>query len=325
MNILYSILLLSISLSGLSQTIEEKNKELSGRVKEINETKANGNYALALTKTEKLISEGNEFAELYLLKAQCLMEGKKLLTHNENLYEITSNTLNKAIELAPTYNLPYGRRGLLNLINRRFVLAIEDYTKFISYSTDSTLLFNGYTDRGTAKMYSRDFQGAIKDYEKAITINPNDISIYSNLGAIYIDFGEPEKAMNILSKGLVIYPESTDLLNNLGFLNIKQENFTDAKSYFDQVIEVNENDYLALGNRGFCLIKLKKMKMARADLDKSISLNPDNSYVYMYNAHYYLENANVNEACENLQKANALGFSETYGEEVNQMINLNCK
>jgi hypothetical protein len=45
----------------------------------------------------------------------------------------------------------------------------------------------------------------------------------------------------------------------------------------------------------------------------------------MYNAHYYLENANVNEACENLQKANALGFSETYGEEVNQMINLNCK
>jgi tetratricopeptide (TPR) repeat protein len=318
MKIINTITFLLISVFCYSQTLNDK-------VQEINKIKDKGDYELALLKTENLISAGNELAELYLLKAQCLMEGKKQLVHNESFYETTLIALNKSIELDSNYKLPYGRRGLLNLMNRRFTESITDYTKFISLTSDSTDLFNAYTDRGTAKMYSGDANGAIQDYESAITLNPYDISIYQNLGAIYTDSGEPEKAKSILSDGLEIYPNEPSLLNNLGYLNITLENYNEAKSYFDKAIKIDDNDYLAYGNRGFCLIQLDKLKQARNDLDKSILLKPDNSYVYMYNAKYYIKTNDVKRACENLSKATSLGFKEIYGQEVDNLTKANCK
>jgi tetratricopeptide (TPR) repeat protein len=125
MKIFFSISILLFSIYSTSQTLEEK-------VEELNELITNQDYEVALNKCNKLISEEKSYPELYLLKAQCLMEGRRIFIKNENLYQETIRTLDKAISIDSNYNYPYGRKGLLNIINRRFDLAISDYTKFIS-------------------------------------------------------------------------------------------------------------------------------------------------------------------------------------------------
>ena len=301
------------------------SQSLNEQMTKINDIKAKGNYKLALAETNKLIESGAEYAEVYLLKAQCLMEGRKQLTYDEPMYDVTIRALNKAIELDSNYSYPYGRRGLLNVLHRRFEQAVEDYSKFISLTTDSIELFNGYTDRGTAKMYLNDFQGAVEDYEIAILLNPNDISVYQNLGGIYTEMGDSKKSLEILFKGLEIYPNEAGLLNNIGFQYIINENFTEAISFFNRAIDEDKTDYTAMGNRAFCFIKLNELKKARKDLDNSLKLKPDNAYAYKYNAIYYIAKKDKENTCVNLEKANSLGYSNIYDNEVNDLILKHCK
>lgn len=318
MRLFFMILFVSSSL--FSQSIEV----LAKRVDSVNDLIFSKNYELALKKTNEILDEGYKMSELYLLKAICLMEGNKNFISNDSLYKKTFECLNIAIDLDYMNHRAYGRRGLLNLTNKHFNEAIDDYTKFLSLTKDSLEIFNGLTDRGVAKIYSGDLKGAIEDYEKAITYNPNDVSIYINLGAIYIDGENYNKADELLQKGYEIFPNNPGVLNNLGFLNIKLKDYKAAKKYFNKSIKINDSDFLAYGNRGFCYLKLGKLDKARFDLDKSIKLNPDNSYVYMYNALYYIKIKNKKQTCENLVKANNLGFSKMYGNKVNELIVKHC-
>jgi tetratricopeptide (TPR) repeat protein len=318
MKIFLTISILLFSICSFSQTLDE-------RVSELNQLIANQEYGVALNKCNKFLKEENSHPELYLLKAQCLMEGKRFFVNNENLYQETILALNSAIFLDSNYNYPHGRRGLLNVINKKFDLAISDYSKFISLSTDSVDLFNGLTDRGTAKSFIRNYSGAIDDYSEALKYDPTNKSIYQNLGAIYIDAGMFDEAINILATGLELYPKDVGMLNNVGFLHIQTKQYAKAIPYFDKSIDIDEKDFLAYGNRGYCFINLGKLKKARNDLDQSILLNPNNSYVYKYDAFYFMAINETKEACESLKKAIDFGYSKIYGNEVNQLIEENCK
>jgi len=318
MKIFFTISILLFSIYCTSQTLNQK-------IDEINNLILNQDYEVALIKCNKIINKEKLYPELYLLKAKCLMKGRRFFINDENLYQNTVTTLDKAISLDSTYNYPYGRKGLLNIINRRFSLAISDYTKFISLSTDSVDLFNGYTDRGSAKSYNKDYKGAVEDYLVALNYDSTDQSIYQNLGAIYIDAKMFNDAISILDKGLQLYPKDVGMLNNIGFLYIQTENYSQAIPYFDKAVSIDRNDFLAKGNRGFCFLKLGKYNKARNDIDESILINPNNSYVYKYDAFYYLAKNEIEKACESLNKAIAYGYSKVYGDEVNQLIIKNCR
>ncbi len=57
---------------------------------------------------------------------------------------------------------------------------------------------------------------------------------------------------------------------------------------------------------------------------ESIRLNPDNSFVYKNRALIYISLDSLNLACQDLEKANILGFTENYGKEVNELITKLC-
>ena len=61
------------------------------------------------------------------------------------------------------------------------------------------------------------------------------------------------------------------------------------------------------------------------DINKSIELYPTNSYAYKVRALIHIANKKDEKACEDLDIAIELGYTQQYGEEVQQLINANCK
>ena len=68
-------------------------------------------------------------------------------------------------------------------------------------------------------MEKNDAENAIKNYEKAIEINPNLWQSYQNLGAIYFNAGDKEKAKEYLEKALEINPGNEGLRKALEIIS----------------------------------------------------------------------------------------------------------
>lgn len=312
-----SLIFYLFSLTIYTQTFKEI-------ITDINIDLLNNNNKAALVKCDSLINTGNQYSEIYLLKAKAMMSSDNSFFNDDSLYNAILEILNEGIKLDSTYNYLYGRRAILHFLNKQFNYSILDYSRFIKYSKSSIDIFNGYTDRGLAKMYIKDFSGAISDYEKAKEINSNEKSIYINLSTIYITNELYDSAIILLKEGISKFPKDNSILNNLGFANLKKNKFEDAVVFFNLSINQNPLDYSAYSNRGYCFIMLDSMVNAQDDLNKSISLNPSNPYVYKYMGIYYIKIKSYIAACENFKKANKLGYQELFGNEVIELINKYC-
>jgi tetratricopeptide (TPR) repeat protein len=72
------------------------------------------------------------------------------------------------------------------------------------------------------------------------------------------------------------------------------------------------------------LYKLGRTKEALTDVNKSLKLDEANSYAYKNRALIYLEMKDTGKACEDLNKALELGFTEQYGNEVKELKIKHC-
>jgi tetratricopeptide (TPR) repeat protein len=307
-----------------TESLAQNWTEIDSLVVRINKQIAEQEYERANANCDKLLKLYSG-PEAHLLKARALIEGRRFFSADQEIYTTATFHLEEAIRLDSTYQLAYQELGALNLIYHQFDKAIVYFTKFIVYSTDSIDVFNGYTNRGMAKIFNKDIDGAIADYYLAKQIFPTHSSIYQNLGAILIDAERYTEAEELLLEGVRTYPGDDDLMNNLGFLYVKQEKYSEATACFDRVLEVNPGNYLALGNRGFCKLKLGDLKGAKKDMERSQGLYPENSYIYKNLGLLYLEKKDKKTACSMFMKANELGYSDIYDSEVNELLQVHCR
>lgn len=324
MKILLLVIVSFVHLFASSQSDNEKYWNwVDSVVAVINNQIAENDYDNANKNSDILLSVYSG-KEAHLLKATSVMKGKRTFMNDIDVFNTALFHLGESLKLDSSYNLAFGRKGLLYFVYGDFKNSILFHTKFIKYSSSDKDLFNGYTDRGTAKSFGGDIEGAIADYYKAMEYDSTHSSIFQNLGSFLINEKRYEEAESILLKGINLYPNDDGMLNNLGFLYLSQENYKAAIKCFDRTIESNDNDYLAYGNRGFCKMKLASFKEAESDLNKSKSINPENSYLYKYLGLFYIEIDNQAKACSMFQKAIDLGFTKLYGNEVNNLIKQYC-
>ena len=107
-----------------------------------------------------------------------------------------------------------------------------------------------------------------------------------------------------------------------GFTRLKK--YKEAVQYFDKALAIEKDEPLTLNNRGLARYHLKDYKGALADINKSISVYPNNSYAFKNRALVYLALNQKEKACSDLAKASELGFTETYGGEVDELLKKHC-
>jgi hypothetical protein len=61
------------------------------------------------------------------------------------------------------------------------------------------------------------------------------------------------------------------------------------------------------------------------DINKSLQLNDENSYAYKNRALVYLAQEFIDKACEDLNRAEGLGYSKDYDDEALELISKYCQ
>jgi tetratricopeptide (TPR) repeat protein len=78
-------------------------------------------------------------------------------------------------------------------------------------------------------------------------------------------------------------------------------------------------------NRGYAKYKLGLHDEALKDINTSIDMLPDNSYAYRNRALVYLAINKKDLACEDISKSISLNFTKSYGPEMEQLKQQQCK
>jgi len=118
-------------------------------------------------------------------------------------------------------------------------------------------------------------QKAMNCYEKAIKIQPNNSAAYNNLGNTLKELGEYQKAISSYEKAIQINTNYTDAYYNLGIILSELGEYQKAMSSYEKAIQINPNYANAYYNLGNTLKELGEYQKAMSSYEKVIQINPN--------------------------------------------------
>ena len=111
--------------------------------------------------------------------------------------------------------------------------------------------------------------------ELEVQKNPANVEAWTNLGHLYFDSDQADKAINAYNKSLALAPNNADVLTDLGVMYRRAGNPQQAVASFDRAIQANANHETARFNKGIVLLyDLKDQPSAIAAWQGLVSLNP---------------------------------------------------
>jgi tetratricopeptide (TPR) repeat protein len=264
-------------------------------------------------------------------------------------YKEAKADFDRAILLDPKEAKYYNYRALLFNIAGYYEYVIKDADKAIELAGDSLKQKSfGYYLRAKAKSNLNAYDAALADFDSALANQPESGIEIGSLISSSIILGHLKKhneAIARLQTLIAKYPDFTSAYNNLGFQYMEIGQYKEAVQTYDKVISILNNKSrdkytmesgdvvitngtemsLPLNNRGYAKYKLGDNKAALKDINASLELAPGNSYAYKNRALVYIATKKKKKACADLQKALDSGFTNAYGNEVQQLMDEHCK
>lgn len=143
----------------------------------------------------------------------------------------------------PLFSNIYNSKGLNNYHEKKFKEAKQDYLKAISLNADN---IEAHYNLGNLYEDWQELEKAKKEYQIAVAGNLPDA--YNNLGRLYIQEKKYPEAVNLLVKGLLLtkeknsYPEVRyKLFKNLSWVRFEQGRYEDARLTLQAAIGISTN------------------------------------------------------------------------------------
>ena len=163
--------------------------------------------------------------------------------------------------------------------NNKLDVAQELYNKVLEINPN----FRGaHFNLGLLFQNTGDYQKAKDCYEKAIEIDPVYLNAYINLGGIFDNLKEYQKAINCYEKAIKIDPNNFNAHYNLGNMFKELEQHQKAINSYEKAIEINPNFTAAHNNLGAVFFALGDHKKAINCYKKAIEIDP-NHELSLYN------------------------------------------
>ena len=194
-----------------------------------------------------------------------------LFAEEEGAYDRALEWYRTALEHAPDFALArsnfgdlLGRLGKHEQAITAFERAIEDEPERAEYvyNLGVQLAAAGETD------------AAIAAYERAAAMTP-DPRPHNNLGLIYEERGDYEKARRCYLDALRIAPEFTLAYANLGNLLVKEGQLEEARQMYQKGLETNPEDAGLHNALGYLLARLGETDLARAHYREALAVAPE--------------------------------------------------
>lgn len=274
-------------------------------------------YELALWKVDKAI-ELDSVNEYYYYH-------KGMILFFLNKYEEALLTLDKSMQLLPESALLNKGKGLILFRIDKIEEAILFSKKAIDLSNNEEEIFTLKTLIADAKRQLRQFDEAYIDLLELNSIKPNNVMTLVSLGTVCDNMGKRNKALEYFKRAIELDSTSMEAYGNIGFILQQEGEYEKSIYYFDRVLKLSPNDPLAYNNRSFSKLKIGDIDGAFQDIELAINLLPSNSYAFKNQGLIYLEIGEAEKACINFQKAIDKGYSKFYGDDLVNIMKVNCK
>ena len=113
-------------------------------------------------------------------------------------------------------------------------------------------------------------------YEKAIEIDPKFASPWNNLGIVYSDLKDYDKAKEMYEKAIEIDPKYAYSWHGLGYLHLTLGRFREAIPYLLKSIEI-EPDISCYVNSGIAHYCIEEVEKGREFFEKGLSCAADST------------------------------------------------
>ncbi len=112
-------------------------------------------------------------------------------------------------------------------------------------------------------------------FEKALTLDPNNLLVKTNMAMTYVDTPTPMKGITLLREVIEQEPTFVPAIFNLGILAIKSNQFGKGQERFTQILKLEPTNFKAALNLGFCLAQLDKEVEAKKILKRVLTESKD--------------------------------------------------
>lgn len=303
-----------------------------------------GLFFIAGLLADRAITENSLFAKkaksIILILLAVFTAGFSYLTFERNkLWKDSLTMFTDLIEKNPDRGHPYLIRGITKYQFGEYKGALEDYNTSLKYDTTDPKAWanrastrgilkdyqgaledannalaidpnfiNGLNNRATARFYTGDYQGAFDDYTTAIAQDTNDPTFYERRTMVAQKLQNNEALVKDYTKLISLKPGNYTYYTSRGdawlLLNEPQKAIDD----YSTAIRLNPSFFKVLFSRGNAWFKLGKYQEALADYLKYAEKEAEPAMA-IYNAGMcYLQMNDRQKACEQWQKASALGF-----------------
>jgi len=150
----------------------------------------------------------------------------------------------------------------------------------------------------------------VKGLLQEIRLHPDDGELYKELGRIYEERGDDEKAVAVYRQGLVIKPKKSWGYVELGRLYARQGDYEQLKKLFEKAIRVNPTKPWAYDEFSKCLVQLGRLDEARQVLEQSVAKTPDKYESHLFMGEFYKNNSEWENAVVSFKKAMELNGSD---------------
>ena len=180
--------------------------------------------------------------------------------------------------------LELAKQELTNQNYSRSVKLFEDIIARNPITTSEIKVYYSRALRGQAGRLLRENPGKAQILlRKALEADPQNAEAHSDLGNIYTQSKDYEKAINAYQKAVDLNYRSTDAFFNLGYIYASKKDYMNAEKMFLLAVE-SKPDYLdkALFNLAVVQQKQGKRNPCIDNLEKALVVNPENQRVRNY-------------------------------------------
>lgn len=217
-------------------------------------------------------------------------------------------------------------------------------------------------ERAAYEAAKGNYQLALQDIDQAISLFPDSASYQMQKGKIFKQAGKTDSAIVAFGKAIELSPKNSKPYQERGYLHLATEAYGDAILDLNQVVELKGADATTYINRGYAKLEIQADSLALFDFEEALILartnelkgivlnnlvrvkmligdvegawkdirtatllNPRSSYAFRNKALVLIAMKRYEEACEAIQTSLELGYTTSYGEEVQELKELHCE
>lgn len=134
---------------------------------------------------------------------------------------------------------------------------------------------SAFTHQQTSQNQQGNKDGMLTSLEEEVERNPDNAGAWVQLGHMYFDRDETEKAIHAYEKSLELSPDNTNVLTDLGIMYRRSGNPKKAIELFDRVTQLDPQQENARFNKGIVLMHdLKDKEGAIKAWEGLLEINP---------------------------------------------------